>query len=399
MTLSTTNSEGYENASDVHRLRLGEKEFIVVGTAHISGLSAELVENVIRNERPDCVCVELDHRRYESLLKPNHWENLDLKELIKKKQLSTLIIQITLASFQKRLGDQTGVIPGTEMMAAINVSKSLGIAIELCDRDARITLKRAWRLTAFTKKAMLISSLFASLFDRSSVNEDNLKNIRQQDVISELLKELGKSFPSFKRVLIDERDRYLATRTKLAPGERIVTVVGAGHVQGILRHLQANEATDLSKLEEIPPSSTLWKWGGWGIPLMVIGALLWIGVNKGPETASENAAFWVLANGFPCALGAVIALANPFTIITAFLVAPFTSLSPVIGAGYVTALVQAWLCPPRVREFQNVADDIVTVSHWWSNRLLKIFLVFLLTGLGSVVGTWIGGVKIFKDAL
>ena len=221
--------------------------------------------------------------------------------------------------------------------------------------------------------------------------------MRQQDVVSELLKELGEHFPSFKKVLIDERDIYLATRIKQASGDHVVAVVGAGHVQGILSRLESDEFSDISVLEQIPPSSPLWKWFGWGIPFLIISALVWIGIHKGFDTARENAVFWVLANGLPCAFGAIVALAHPLTILSAFLAAPFTSLTPVIGAGYVTALVQVWVSPPRVREFQNVAQDINLVSHWWTNRLLKIFLVFLLTGLGSVVGTWVGGLKIFVD--
>ena len=125
--------------------------------------------------------------------------------------------------------------------------------------------------------------------------------------------------------------------------------------------------------------------------------MTWIGINKGSAIAGENATYWILANGIPCAIGAAIALAHPITILSAFLAAPFTSLTPVIGAGYVTALVQTWLRPPRVKEIQSVADDINSLKKWWNNRLLKIFLVFLLPGFGSMIGTWIGGIEIFKN--
>jgi pheromone shutdown protein TraB len=91
----------------------------------------------------------------------------------------------------------------------------------------------------------------------------------------------------------------------------------------------------------------------------------------------------------------MIALAHPATIISAFAAAPVTSLTPVIGAGYVTAFVQVMTTPPVVREFEAVSADIVSFTGWWHNRLLRIFLVFLLTGFGSTIGTWVGGYKIF----
>jgi len=107
--------------------------------------------------------------------------------------------------------------------------------------------------------------------------------------------------------------------------------------------------------------------------------------------------YWVLANGIPAAGGALLALAHPFTIIGAFLSAPLTSLTPVIGAGYVTAFIQVMTSPPKVREFESAGEDIATFTGWWKNKLLRVFLVFLLTGFGSAIGTWVGGVEIFKN--
>ena len=104
-----------------------------------------------------------------------------------------------------------------------------------------------------------------------------------------------------------------------------------------------------------------------------------------------------MANGIPSAVGALIALAHPFTTIGAFFAAPITSLTPVIGAGYVAAFIQVMASPPIVREFETVADDISTPSKWWGNKLLRVFLVFILTGLGSAIGTWVGGYEIIKN--
>jgi pheromone shutdown protein TraB len=182
-----------------------------------------------------------------------------------------------------------------------------------------------------------------------------------------------------------------------AAGRRIVAVVGAGHVEGIRKALTEDRPVDFAALETIPPVSPLWKWVGWGIPAVIVGSLVAIGLRHGAAAAGENLLFWIFANGIPCAVGAVAALAHPVTVAVAFLAAPITSLTPVIGAGYVTAFVQAYLKPPLVSEFREVSHDLASLRGWWRNRLIRIFLVFLLTTLGSLLGTWVGGAEIVSN--
>ncbi|MFP6640719.1 MAG: TraB family protein, partial [Myxococcota bacterium] len=150
----------------------------------------------------------------------------------------------------------------------------------------------------------------------------------------------------------------------------------------------------LAPIEEIPPMSPIWKWVGWAIPTLILGSIVWIGFFQGFAQAGHNAAYWFLANAIPTGALAAVALAHPLTILAAFLAAPFTSLTPVIGAGYVAAFVQTWFAPPTVQEIQNVGEDMVRPGLWWSNHLLRILLVFILTTLGSIIGTWVGGVEV-----
>jgi len=383
--------------SDVQVVQVRDKSVILVGTAHISQESADLVRLVIDQEQPDCVCVELDSRRFEALSQPRRWESLDLKEIIRKKQLSTLMVNLLLASYQKRLGDQLGVLPGTEMLEAIRTADKFGIPVSLCDRDVRVTMRRAWRTTPFWRKSMLVSSIILSLFDTTQISEEEIRNLKKQDVLSDMMQELGKEVPTLKLVLIDERDQYLAEKILEAKGTKVVAVIGAGHMQGVQRTLAAQQSVDLEKLNVIPPVSSLWKVVGWSIPAIVIGSILVIGFQKGAVAAGENAIFWVLANGIPSAIGGALAMAHPFTIVTAFGAAPFTSLTPVIGVGYVTAFVQAYVQPPVVRDFQTVAQDIAIPRRWWSSRLLRVFLAFLLPTIGSIIGTWVGGTRIVSN--
>ena len=383
--------------SDVSVLTVGDKTVILVGTAHVSQESVEIVKRVIEQEHPDGVCVELDAKRFEAISHPNRWESLDLKEIIRKQQLSTLMVNLVLASFQKRLGDKLGVLPGMEMLEAIRMAEKHNVPVILGDRDVRVTMRRAWRNTPFWRKSLLVSSLMLSIFDTTEVSEDEIRNLKKQDVLSEMMKDLGKEVPTLKVVLIDERDRYLAKEIVEAPGKRTVAVVGAGHVAGICKTIEQQLSVDLEELNYVPPVSPIWKMVGWSIPLLIVGSIAWIGWQKGADAAGENALFWILANGIPSGIGGILAMAHPLTILTAFASAPFTSLTPVIGVGYVTAFVQAYFQPPIVRDFQTVAEDIAIPGRWWKSRLLRVFLAFLLPTIGSIIGTWVGGTRIVSN--
>lgn len=382
---------------DVHVITKDDKQYIIVGTAHISRQSADLVKRVIEEEKPDVVCVELDEKRFKALSEKNRWENLDLKTIIKEKQLSTLMINLVLASYQKKLGEKLGVSPGTELLEATKTAQANNIPIELCDREVRITLRRAWRSMSFWQKIKFMTGGLAGLFEDQELTEEKLAELRSKDVLSEMMEELGKVLPVLKRVLIDERDTYIAEKMKRVNGKKIVSVVGAGHMNGIINHLNEDHNSELEQIEIIPPSSPAIKIIGWAIPAIIIGSIFYIGMSKGLTEAGDNALFWFLANGIPSAIGAMIAVAHPITILTSFFAAPFTSLTPVIGAGYVAAFVQVYFQPPVVKEFQSVTTDFNKPAQWWKNKLLKVFLVFILTSLGSVVGTYVGFFEIVSN--
>lgn len=391
------NSPSTQYSSDVHHIQVNGKEFFIIGTAHISQNSADLVREVISNEKPDVVCVELDTQRYKALSERKKWEELDLKQLIKEKQLSTLLINILLASYQKKLGEKLGVKPGVELLEATKVADEFNIPIELIDRDVRITLKRAWNSMGIWQKIKLMTVGLASVFEEEEISEEKLDEIKEKDVLNEMMAEMGKQMPVLKKVLIDERDVYLMQKMKESKGTKIVSVVGAGHVNGIIELLKSDQDQDLKVIEVIPAASNMVKIIGYGIPAIIIASLFYIGFTKGAEVAGDNAIFWILANGIPSAIGTVFALAHPFTIISAFLAAPITSLTPVIGAGYVAAFVQVYFQPPKVKEFESVTEDVSHWKKWWENRLLKVLLVFILSGIGSALGTYVGAYRIITD--
>jgi len=382
---------------DVTFVSKGDREFILVGTAHVSKESTELVRQVVEQEKPDRVCVELDEQRYQALANETRWESLDLKQLIRNRQLPTLLANLLLASYQKRLGLQLGVKPGAELLEAVKTAEEKEIPFSLCDRSIRATMLRAWRTMSFWKKNKLVAAFLAAIFSKEELSEEDLRKLREKDVLSEMMSDVAELFPQLSRVLIDERDTYLAHKILESEGRRIVAVVGAGHLEGIRKELARDRSVDLAALETIPTASSAWKWVGWLVPAVILGGLGLIAWQNGAAMAAENVKYWILANSIPCGIGAVLAMAHPLTILAAVLAAPITSLIPVIGAGYVTAFVQAWVCPPRVRDLQNVAEEVSTARCWWSNRLLRVFLAFLLPSLGSILGTYIGGYEILKN--
>jgi pheromone shutdown-related protein TraB len=381
-------------SEDVRVVPLGDREVIVLGTAHVSRESVDLVRGAIAELRPDAVCVELDAKRFEALARPERFEALDLREVIRTRQLATLGLNLALASYQRSLGLSLGVKPGAELLEAARSAEEAGIPVALCDRDVRVTLRRAWRALGLWRRSVLLASFFGALFERQELSEDDLRELRRTDVLSRLLAELGEAFPGLKTVLIDERDAYLAERIRETPGRRVLAVVGAGHVAGLVRRLESGERTGLDALSAMPPPSRVAHALGWGIPALLLLSLLAIGLRDGGAVAGENVAFFALATGVPSAAGTLLALGHPLTVLSALLLAPLTALSPLIGIGHVTALVQSWVRPPLVRELSSALDDLGSASGFWRNRLLRVLLVFVLSTLGGVVGTWVGGARL-----
>ncbi|HIG72451.1 MAG: TraB/GumN family protein [Myxococcales bacterium] len=386
-----------QESTDVHCVNVAGRELWLVGTAHVSQRSVDLVREVIEREQPDAVCIELDPGRYEALSQEKKFEEQDLREVLQKKQLATLMLNLILASYQRRLGLQLGVTPGSELLEAAKVAEENGIPMVLCDRDVRITLRRAWQSITWWQRMRLLTELVASLFENPDVSEDELARIRDQDVVTEVMNELGRIMPDLKRVLIDERDAYLAHEILESEGHKIVAVVGAGHIEGMKKRLENQDRADMQEITSIPADSKMWRVLGWGIPAVIVGSIVAIALTQGTEAAGENALIWFLANAIPSGIGAIIALGHPVTILAAALAAPFTSLSPLIGAGYVAAFTQLWARPPRVSDFRTVGEDLAIPSRWWKSRLMQVFLVFILTTVGSLIGTWTGGFGVLSN--
>jgi len=369
----------------IQHLKSGHKEFLIVGTAHVSKESTALVKTTIEEEKPDTVCVELCDSRFQSIRHKNRWQEMNITKVIKEKKTFLLLSNLLLASFQKRIADKLDIQPGAEMIQAIDSADAIEADIILADRDIRITLSRIWRVTRLWDKLKIIFQLALSLGNVDEITEEDIEKMKQEDMLQSLLSEVEKSLPVVREILIDERDRYLARKIKMSSGNKIVAVVGAGHVPGIIKYWE--EEIDTQALEEIPPKGKLTGVLKWLLPSLILALLLFGFIYGGFGTGTNMLTWWVMANGILAGLGATLALAHPLTILSAVLAAPMTSLNPLIAAGWVSGLVEAFASRPKVRDMERLPKDILTIKGFWKNKLTRILLVVVFTNLGSTIGT------------
>ncbi len=371
----------------ITRLHTEGKEIILLGTAHVSRESAELVTSVINEEKPDTVSVELCRARYQSIRQKDKWRDMDIVKVIKEKKAFLLLANLLLAAFQKKIAGKMDIKPGEEMIRAMDAADETGAEIHLADREIQVTLSRAWRIMGLWGKLKLMFQLLLSMGDTDEISEEDIENLKQEDVLSTLLADVEKSHPVLQKILIDERDRYLTEKIRTAPGNKIVAVVGAGHVPGIKRYWET--PIELAPLCELPEKSGIAGMLKWIIPAAIL-ILFGVGFFQGGAKAgSDMITWWIAANGILAGLGAVIALAHPLTILSSVVAAPLTSLNPMIAAGWVSGLVEAFSRKPKVRDLENLNEDILSVRGFWRNNVTRILLVVVFTNLGSTLGTMV----------
>ncbi|MFP4268793.1 MAG: TraB/GumN family protein [Spirochaetaceae bacterium] len=387
------NSTLFEESQTITRITLGEREIILLGTAHISKDSVDEVKRTIRDEGPDHVCVEIDEQRYKTLTEGQDWSKLSIDKVLKEKKGFLLLANLVLSAFQKKLGDNLGVKPGEEMKAAIDAAREAEIPHTLADREIQVTLRRAWVHSSLWNKMKMIASLLASIFSNEKLSEEEIEELKQKNALQDMMEELADYLPSVKEVLIDERDRYLAANIYKAGGSRIVAVIGAGHVRGIIEWLYAfhegRADTDLEAISTVPPTPKMHKTLPYIIPAIVVGLIAVGFARSGWDQGMRMFLYWVVVNGSLSSIGAIIALAHPLTVVLSFIAAPFTSLNPTIGVGIVTGLFEGYIRRPRVSDFENIQTDILSVRGFFRNRFTHALVVFFLSSVGSSIGTFI----------
>jgi len=364
------------------------KVLYLIGTAHVSGDSVNFVEECITEFEPDTVAVELDKNRMDALKNRKKFEETDIFDIFRKKKVLFFTVQLMMSSYQKKIAEKTGSAPGSEFKKAIEMAEEKELKLVNADRDISVTLRRTLNSMTFREKVKFITGMLFG--DDKDVDEKAIEDLKKGDMLMQLIGEMQGEFPSLKRTILDERDRYLAANIAQNLGEKTVAVVGAAHVPGILRRLQEEKPAEdsLEDINFVPKGSKVTKLVPWLIPLAIIAMFVYGFFNGNAPDTLEAAIWWILINGTLSALGCAIALGHPLTILAGFVAAPITSLNPTIGAGIVTGLVQLYLVRPKVLDLQNLSQDTTKLKGWWKNKISRALLVSLFSSIGSAIGTF-----------
>ena len=370
-------------------------EIIIVGTAHVSEKSVQEVVSKIEEIRPDIVAVELCPARYRALTGQEEEKEIKISELLSGGRLSFFLVQLFLAYIQRKIGDEMGVKPGSEMLAAIEAAKRTGARVALVDRDVGITIQRFWAAMGFWGKIKLIGSLIPAAIGWGD-EEIDIDSITQEDIVSQLIGEFRKISPGAANALVDERDAYLARNLILLSKQgRVLAVVGAGHREGITKHLaHPEDIPAIEGLNEKPGKKriTFAKVFGVLISLLVLAivALVLI-VAQSSHNGLQAAVIWFFVTGGLSALGVLLAGGHPLSALTALMVAWLTTLIPFIAAGWFAGMVEAWKIKPTVADLKRLAQAD-SFKQMMQNRLGKVILVTALSNLGAMAGVIIAGI-------
>jgi pheromone shutdown-related protein TraB len=386
----------------IRHLRRDGVDYTLIGTAHVSRASADAVRELAASGEFDAIAVELCQARYDALTAERKWTDLDLYRVLREGKAGLVMANLALSAYQRRIAEQFGIEPGAEMRAAAVAAKTHNLPLQLVDRDLATTLRRSYASVPWYKRFYLMSGLALGMVSSDEIDEEAIEKLKEGDILESTFTEFAEHSPELYEALITERDRYMAARLRQdnsgAEGRKVMVVIGAGHMEGLATRLETSQAApadERRELDELPPRARWPRVIPWAIMALVLVGF-YIGFSRSPELGWQLVFIWVAINGGLAALGALVARGHPLTVLSALVAAPITSLNPTIAAGMVSGLVEAWIRKPRVSDLENLRFDITTLKGWFRNPATRILLVFFLSNLGSAIGTWVAGFKIFS---
>ncbi|AXV37371.1 MAG: TraB/GumN family protein [Methanobacteriaceae archaeon] len=365
----------------------------IIGTAHVSKKSVEQVRQAILEKKPDVVAVELCANRYNNLMnekygnKEEEKKSIPLREMMKGDKLTLLLVSGFLSYIQRKIGDEVGVKPGSEMLVAIEAAEEVGARVALIDRDITITLRRALNQMSFFEKLKFVYGIIASFFSKDDELE-NIDSITEGDTLNEVMEYFQEISPGAYDVLVTERDAYMAKMLLGIQEEEVIAVVGAGHKQGITKHLKnPDEIPPLYSLLSLKKSKIpLGKLIVYSIPVIFIGIFI-IALINGINIQGNLIQFIVLTGGLSF-LGSIITGSKIYSALTAFAVAPVTSIHPLLAAGWFAGIVEAKLRKVNSEDFNDISK-CNSFRDLMKNNLFRVLLVVVGANIGCTIGTLI----------
>ena len=371
---------------------MNRDKLTIIGTAHVSQSSVDEVKDAIYEQQPEVVGIELDRGRYIKMRNKmkgiEEDDTIPIKKIIKENKVGIFLVSALLSYFQSKIGAELEVAPGSEMMGAIEACEDLGIPIALLDRDIGITLQRTLNKMSFIEKAKFVIAIISSVFDSDDEEDElDIEDLKNPENIDELMEVFKDTAPGAHKVLVAERDAYLAGSIFRLPQEHIIAVVGAGHKPGIMKYLDNPET--------IPPREELVelkKGIPWAKILLAMIPILFVvifflaflsGISIG-----DNIVYFVVICMITGFLGSILSGSKLLSAIVGGLVAPLTVIHPLLAAGWFSGLMEAKLRKVRKRDIENL-NNIESLRDLWNNNIVRILLVVIGTNLAVTIATLI----------
>lgn len=361
------------------QIQLTDKKVTLIETAHVSKNSVIEVEETLASLQPDHICVELDQQRAAKINTPVDYSSMKLIDVIKEKKLILVITNYILGQYQKKMAKNMDSNVGDEMRMGMKIAQENDVPVSYIDRDIQITFKRIWSHLSLWEKLKIFNSLLSS--EDVNIDETDIENLKKEDVLNNALKEISESLPTVHRILVTERDQYMAQSIKNASGQNVAAIIGAAHGPGIEKHLHEPDI-DLKELEIIKPKSILNKVLQWLLPIAFMVFMLYVfGFDM---NGLSKLGYWVLAMSVASAIGAAICFAHPITILVSFGTAFISAISPVLSVGWFAGISEAYFRAPTVGDFNTLNEDSKSIKKALKNNILRTLAVMFMTSLFSV---------------
>jgi len=377
--------------------------YTLLGTAHVSKASVDAVRAAIASGAYDEIAVELDPQRLQGLTDPDALAKLDLVKVLREGKTAVFAANLALAGYQRRLAEKLGIEPGAELKVAAMEAQALGLPLHLIDRDVGLTFRRAMRRLGWWGRAKISAGLVAGMVANDEVDEAEIERLKEGDMLESAFSEFAAHTPALYETIIAERDRYMAARLResATPGRQVLAVVGAGHLQGLARHLR--DDTELpsllrEQLEFVPKKSSI-PWFTLAITVLIVGSFAYGFWRGGFDVGADLILQWVLFTGGLGALGCLLAGGHPLSILAAFVAAPLKPFHPGVPSGTFSGLVEAWIRKPTYADFLELRNDVQSLRGWYRNRVARVLVNFMLTCVGTAIGVWIAGARILGKLL